>query len=55
MALGETFSIALAVTNTGAEGTPFGTGWHPFFTRPPGTRLAVGTPRTVRALVKFDL
>ncbi|MBB5692432.1 aldose epimerase family protein [Muricoccus pecuniae] len=40
VALGETFSIALAVTNTGAEGTPFGTGWHPFFTRPPGTRLS---------------
>jgi len=34
------FSLALTVTNDGADGTPFGTGWHPFFTRPPGTRIA---------------
>jgi aldose 1-epimerase len=40
VALDAGFSITLTVTNEGAEGTPFGTGWHPFFIRPAGTRLA---------------
>ncbi len=40
VALGQDFALTLSVTNTGADGTPFGTGWHPFFVRPPGTRLA---------------
>lgn len=34
------FSLALTVTNEGVDGMPFGTGWHPFFMRPPGTRLS---------------
>ena len=38
--LGPGFSLVLTVTNDGAEGTPFGTGWHPFFVRPAGTRIA---------------
>ncbi|WP_426955001.1 aldose epimerase [Muricoccus radiodurans] len=33
------FHLALTVTNEGAEGMPFGTGWHPFFARPAGTRI----------------
>nr|WP_245215493.1 aldose epimerase [Pararoseomonas baculiformis] len=40
IALGEDFAISLSVTNRGMDGVPFGTGWHPFFARPPGTRLA---------------
>ena len=38
--LGAAFSLVLTVTNDGADGMPFGTGWHPFFTRPAGTRIA---------------
>lgn len=34
------FVIDLAVTNTGDAPLPFGAGWHPWFVRPPGTRLA---------------
>lgn len=34
------FVIDLAVTNTGPEAMPFGAGWHPWFVRPAGTRLA---------------
>jgi aldose 1-epimerase len=33
-------SLALAVTNTGSAPMPFGFGWHPWFVRPAGTRLA---------------
>jgi aldose 1-epimerase len=33
-------SIAAALTNTGAAPTPMGFGWHPWFARPPGTRLS---------------
>ena len=40
LALTESFALTVTVTNTGADGTPFGTGWHPFFTRPAGTRLS---------------
>lgn len=32
--------LAVALTNTGAAATPMGFGWHPWFARPPGTRLA---------------
>ncbi|MBI0536724.1 aldose epimerase [Roseomonas sp. KE2513] len=38
--LGAAFHLALTVTNDGAEGMPFGSGWHPFFVRPAGTRIA---------------
>ena len=38
--LGEAFTLTLSVTNEGEAGMPFGTGWHPFFVRPPGTRLS---------------
>ncbi|RAI58181.1 aldose epimerase [Roseicella frigidaeris] len=31
--------IGLTLTNGGALPFPFGCGWHPFFMRPPGTRL----------------
>jgi aldose 1-epimerase len=34
------FVLDLAVTNTGEAPLPFGAGWHPWFVRPPGTRLA---------------
>ena len=40
LALGEAFTLTVTVTNEGADGTPFGSGWHPFFIRPAGTRLA---------------
>ncbi len=39
-------AIAAALTNTGTAPTPMGFGWHPWFARPPGTRLAFGA-RTV--------
>jgi aldose 1-epimerase len=32
--------LDLAVVNTGEAPMPFGAGWHPWFVRPPGTRLA---------------
>jgi aldose 1-epimerase len=35
------FALDLAVTNLGGAPMPFGAGWHPWFVRPPGTRLAV--------------
>jgi aldose 1-epimerase len=31
--------IAVSLTNTGAGPVPMGFGWHPWFARPPGTRL----------------
>jgi aldose 1-epimerase len=31
--------VGLTVSNAGALPFPFGCGWHPFFARPPGTRL----------------
>jgi aldose 1-epimerase len=34
------FALDLSVTNAGADPLPFGAGWHPWFVRPPGTRLA---------------
>ena len=34
------FAFDLAVTNAGEEPLPFGFGWHPWFLRAPGTRLA---------------
>jgi aldose 1-epimerase len=34
--------LAVSLTNTAAEATPLGIGWHPFFVRPPGTRLRFG-------------
>ena len=34
------FTLDLAVTNTGPDPLAFGAGWHPWFVRPPGTRLA---------------
>lgn len=33
-------SFDLAVTNQGAVAMPFGAGWHPWFSRPAGTRLS---------------
>jgi len=41
----EAARLALDLTNTASEPFPFGLGWHPFFLRPPGTRLrfAAGT------------
>lgn len=33
-------TMALSVTNRGSESCPFGAGWHPWFVRPTGTRLA---------------
>jgi aldose 1-epimerase len=33
-------TLDLAIVNMGAEALPFGAGWHPWFRRPPGTRLA---------------
>jgi len=36
----EGVAIGLVVTNRGAEPLPFGFGWHPWFVRPEGTRLA---------------
>ncbi|MBU8536496.1 aldose epimerase family protein [Falsiroseomonas tokyonensis] len=35
----EGLTLELELTNTGDAETPMGIGWHPFFTRPPGTRL----------------
>jgi aldose 1-epimerase len=32
-------TVALALTNAAGVPLPFGLGWHPFFLRPPGTRL----------------
>ncbi|GGC35516.1 aldose 1-epimerase [Siccirubricoccus deserti] len=32
-------TLALRLVNDGAQPFPFGLGWHPFFLRPPGTRL----------------
>jgi aldose 1-epimerase len=47
-------SIALALTNLADAAAPFGAGWHPFFARPPGTRLrfhaATLFPRDARCL-----
>lgn len=39
-AAGDGFVLDLAVTNAGPEPLPFGAGWHPWFVRPQGTRLA---------------
>lgn len=41
-ATAEGFSLDLTVTNTGEAPLPFGAGWHPWFVRPAGTRLAFG-------------
>lgn len=40
--------LRLALRNTGDVPTPMGFGWHPFFVRPPGTRLRF------RATTAFD-
>jgi aldose 1-epimerase len=42
----EGFSLALALANTAEASVPMGIGWHPFFRRPPGTRLRISA-RTV--------
>lgn len=34
------FMLDLTVANAGEAPLPFGAGWHPWFARPPGTRLA---------------
>jgi aldose 1-epimerase len=39
-------SLSLALENTGDVPTPMGMGWHPFFVRPPGTRLRLSA-RTI--------
>jgi aldose 1-epimerase len=36
---GGALTLALRLVNGGAQPFPFGFGWHPFFLRPPGTRL----------------
>lgn len=36
----EGIALDLTVTNTGDAPMPFGAGWHPWFVRPPGTRLS---------------
>jgi aldose 1-epimerase len=42
------FGMALRLTNSGDRALPFGSGWHPFFLRPAGTRLRfVATTRCV--------
>ncbi len=46
--LAEAVSLRLDVTNEGEDGTPFGTGWHPFFVRPGGTRVAFRATGSVR-------
>jgi aldose 1-epimerase len=40
------FTLAMALTNQAAVATPMGFGWHPYFPRPAGTRLAAAA-RTV--------
>ena len=39
-ATAEGFVLDLAITNAGEAPLPFGAGWHPWFPRPPGTRLS---------------
>jgi len=39
-ATAEGFALDLSVTNNGEAALPFGAGWHPWFVRPPGTRLS---------------
>jgi aldose 1-epimerase len=36
------FAITLRLENAGTEACPFGSGWHPFFVCPAGTRLRFG-------------
>lgn len=36
-------ALSFTLANHGAVATPMGFGWHPFFTRPAGTRLALRT------------
>lgn len=40
VALADDFLLRLDVTNEGEDGTPFGTGWHPFFVRPDGAAVS---------------
>ncbi|MBP0494910.1 aldose epimerase [Roseomonas indoligenes] len=47
VAVGEAFSLTLAVTNLGVDGMPFGTGLHPFFVRRPGTQIAFSATGTL--------
>jgi aldose 1-epimerase len=42
----EGLTLSLALTNTGSAPTPMGMGWHPFFTRPLGTRLRFAATTT---------
>jgi aldose 1-epimerase len=42
----EGLTLTLALTNTGTAPTPMGIGWHPFFTRPLGTRLRFAATTT---------
>ena len=37
---GDGLALDLSLTNAGDAPMPFGAGWHPWFVRPPGTRLA---------------
>lgn len=39
-------TLSLTLTNTGGAPTPMGMGWHPFFTRPLGTRLRFAATTT---------
>ncbi|WP_419898263.1 aldose epimerase family protein [Roseomonas sp. USHLN139] len=38
---GDGVTLALSLRNTGDRPCPLGIGWHPWFHRPPGTRLAL--------------
>ena len=40
--------LRLAITNTSGAVMPFGTGWHPWFARRPGTRVAFRARHLVR-------
>jgi aldose 1-epimerase len=45
----EGLELALAVTNTGDAPFPFGLGWHPWFSRPPGTRVRLAATHRLLA------
>lgn len=40
------FTLSLALTNAAEDTVPMGIGWHPFFRRPPGTRLQASVRTT---------
>jgi aldose 1-epimerase len=46
---GEGVALALSLRNAGATDCPLGIGWHPWFHRPPGTRLDFTAETQLRA------